>query len=118
MEIVEKQKKRMGRPSKAKPPVTEVVQREKEEQKMKERPEVLEAPKKKEFDPNELREKPSASIAERISESRKSLDHPLQEGQAFFESPDGEILVGNSDSHRMWSRTMNKGQGGWCNKRR
>lgn len=121
METIEKPKKRMGRPPKAKPPITEVVQREEKEQVHEEnqkREEVVATPVKTDFNPEALREKPGPSISERIAESRKSLNQILEEGQAFFETPEGEILIGQSDRDRMWSRTMNNGKGGWCNKRR
>ena len=69
-------------------------------------------------EPVHFKEKSDAPIADRIAESRKALDHPLQPGQAFFESPEGEILVGEADKGKMWSRTMNGGKGGWINPRR
>ena len=53
-----------------------------------------------------------------INESRKALNFPLPAGQKFFESPDGEIIVGEATNDQVWSRRMNKGHGGWVNPRR
>jgi len=53
-----------------------------------------------------------------INESRKALNYPLPAGQKFFESPDGEIIVGEASKDQVWSRRMNKGHGGWVNPRR
>jgi hypothetical protein len=61
---------------------------------------------------------PDPVIAAKIAESRKSLTQPLQPGQQFFETPEGEILVGEEGKGQIWSRTMNGGKGGWANARR
>lgn len=53
-----------------------------------------------------------------IAESRKVLEHPLPANQRFFETPDGEILVGELDKTQAWSHRMNGGKGGWANPRR
>lgn len=53
-----------------------------------------------------------------IAESRKALDHPLQAGQAFFEAPDGHIIVAESDRPHVWYRQGNNGEGMWINPRR
>lgn len=53
-----------------------------------------------------------------IEESRKSLEHPLQVGQAFFEAPDGYIIVGDEKQDRVFYRAGNGGKGYWINKRR
>jgi len=58
------------------------------------------------------------SDTERIAESRKVLDVPLAPGQQFFETPDGEIIIGEADKTAVWSRRMNGGKGGWVNPRR
>lgn len=71
-----------------------------------------------EAEPEPFRERPETPISERIAESRKALNQPLSAGQAFFESPDGEIVIGEENKGRAWSRTMNNGQGGWANPRR
>lgn len=83
----------------------------------KEEPEKVK-PAKKDFDPTEFKEKPQASIADRIAESRKALDEKLDPHQKLFESPDGEIIIGDADKDKAWSRTMNDGKGGWANPKR
>jgi hypothetical protein len=54
----------------------------------------------------------------RIKESRTALDQPLPPGTRFFETPDGEIIVGDAEKSHVWSRRMNGGRGGWVNPRR
>jgi hypothetical protein len=53
-----------------------------------------------------------------VLESRKLLDMPLPAGQRLFETPDGEIILGDETRDRAWSRHMNNGKGGWCNPKR
>lgn len=55
---------------------------------------------------------------QRIKESRSALLQPLPAGQNFFETPDGEIIIGEADREQVWSRRMNGGRGGWVNPRR
>ncbi len=71
---------------------------------------TLDAPKKSEhkMTPNQ----------EAIAESRKVLEIPLDPGQAFFESPDGHIIIGEGERDRAWCRAANGGQGMWINKMR
>lgn len=65
--------------------------------------------------PRRLVERPETPDAIRIAESRKALEHPLAPGQKFFESPDGEIIVGDAEKTHVWSRHMNHGKGGFIN---
>lgn len=53
-----------------------------------------------------------------IQVSRKSLEQVLAEGQAFFEAPDGYIVVGDSTADRVFYRAGNNGRGIWINRRR
>ena len=53
-----------------------------------------------------------------IAESRKLLNVPLQAGQAYFESPEGFIMIDEATRGRVWCRQANKGQGLWINPRR
>jgi hypothetical protein len=69
-------------------------------------------------EPRRFEEKPAAPEAVRIAESRKSLNETLGPDQKFFESPEGEIIVGPADKNEVWSRHMNGGRGGWVNPRR
>lgn len=78
--------------------------------------ETVVAPVKRDMKP--LSEKKEISYPAHIAESRKALLHPLEPGQKFFESPDGEIIVGEADKGHVWSRRMNNGKGGWINERR
>jgi hypothetical protein len=47
----------------------------------------------------------------------KALD-PLGPGQAYFEAPDGTIVVGEDTKDSVWYRALNKGKGGWINRKR
>lgn len=76
---------------------------------------VPEAPK---HEPRRPVEKKEPTYADHIAESRKALDQPLAPGQQFFESPDGEIIIGEADKTHIWSRRMNNGRGGFVNPRR
>lgn len=69
-------------------------------------------------EPVRFQEKPDAPDAVRIADSRKALEQPLEPGQKFFETPDGEIIIGEADKNHIWSRHMNNGHGGWVNPRR
>ena len=53
-----------------------------------------------------------------VAESRKQLLIPLQPGQAYFEAPDGFIIIGEAD--RPWAlyRQGNDGKGMRINQRR
>jgi hypothetical protein len=53
-----------------------------------------------------------------IAESRKLLETPLSPGQAFFESPEGFVMVDEETRGRVWCRQANKGQGLWINSKR
>jgi hypothetical protein len=65
-----------------------------------------------------VRESAPLSHAERIAESREALKHDLSPGQAFFEAPDGFIIVGDADRDHVLYRQGNNGQGMRINKRR
>lgn len=56
--------------------------------------------------------------AERIAESRKSLDTVLLPSQKFFESPEGYIVIGEADKGSIWCRQANRGKGMEINPRR
>jgi hypothetical protein len=60
----------------------------------------------------------SAAHQKRIAESREALKHPPEPGQAFFEAPDGYVIVGEADRAHVWYRYGNGGQGMWINPRR
>lgn len=57
----------------------------------------------------------SSELGKRIAESRKALETPLEPGQAFFESPEGFIQVGEADAPHVWCRHANGGKGMWIN---
>jgi hypothetical protein len=46
-----------------------------------------------------------------VAESRKALLQPLGAGQAFFEAPDGYIVVGEADRPHAIYRQGNNGRG-------
>lgn len=48
----------------------------------------------------------------------KSNVNKLGEGQAYFEAPDGSILIGDAVHDRLWYRAGNNGRGMWINKKR
>lgn len=66
----------------------------------------------------DFKEKPPASDAERIAESRRALDQKLAPGQCFFEAPDGYVMIGEADRPHAWYREGNGGHGCWINPRR
>lgn len=62
--------------------------------------------------------KPLTAEQKDIANSRESLNHPLDAGQAFFESPSGYIIVAQADRDRVWCQKENKGKGMWINPKR
>ena len=48
----------------------------------------------------------------------KNNVNPLGTGEAYFEAPDGTILVGSENADRLWYRAGNGGRGMWINKKR
>lgn len=69
-------------------------------------------------DPSTMGERPAASWAQQIVESRKALSHPLPPGMAFFEAPDGYILMGEDTKDHILLRGYDNGKGLLINKRR
>lgn len=65
-------------------------------------------------EPVRFQEKPPQSAEDRIAESRKALLNPLAAGQKYFETPDGEIIIGEAEKNEIWSRRLNA----WVNPRR
>jgi hypothetical protein len=59
-------------------------------------------------------------IAEKVVEAvlNPKVLEPLSDGQAYFEAPDGTIIIGDDSRDQVWYRQMNKGKGGWINKQR
>ena len=60
-----------------------------------------------------LRQRPPASFAEQLAESREALKEPLQPGMKFFESPQGFIIVAEATQHKVWCPQENGGKGMW-----
>lgn len=54
----------------------------------------------------------------KIKDSRKALLHHLEDGQAFFESPEGYIVIGETGKDHVWCRAANNGKGMKINKMR
>lgn len=73
------------------------------------KPEPPAAPKK---------QKPLTEEQVRIADSRKSLESPLAEGMAFFESPEGYIIVAESTRPHVWCGKANDGKGMFINPKR
>lgn len=48
----------------------------------------------------------------------KPILEPLGVGQAYFEAPDGTILIGESSKPHLWYRAGNDGKGMWINPKR
>lgn len=68
-------------------------------------------------------------VKEEVNETEKETEvevltpeapklEPLSEGQAYFEAPDGTIIVGESSKDHVWYRGLNDGKGGFINKKR
>lgn len=53
-----------------------------------------------------------------IQESSKPKLEPLGAGQAYFEAPDGTVLIGEDSREQIWYRAGNNGKGMWINKKR
>lgn len=47
----------------------------------------------------------------------KVLD-PLGPGQAYFEAPDGTVIIGEDTKDQVWYRALRNGKGGWINRKR
>lgn len=43
---------------------------------------------------------------------------PLEPGQAYFESPEGFVMVGDADKPHIWCRAANGGKGMYINPKR
>lgn len=56
--------------------------------------------------------------AARIADSRRSLEAPLPEGMAFFESPEGYIVVAEATRPDVWCNKANNGKGMRINPKR
>ena len=82
--------------------------------------EAPQAPVEKPEPRDDVRLKESAPLTQvqRIAESRKALEHPLGPNQAFFEAPDGFVIVSDADKDHVLYRQGNNGKGMWINKRR
>lgn len=104
-----------SKPKKAK----EVVHHGKEEKK-DQAAGVLKAPPEKSgvINPDELRDRlknhAAPTLAERIADSRKALEHPVPQGQRLFETHDGEIIIGPEDRSQVWVDRLNNGKGAWA----
>jgi hypothetical protein len=122
------EKRKPGRPKKIKEIISNGQETQGKEEGLLEQSvpvqEVAIAKKQKEVDQPKPEREPVRYVdsvlsdAQRIAESRKALNYPLSPGQKFFETPDGEIIVGEADKTSVWSRRMNGGKGGWVNPRR
>lgn len=53
-----------------------------------------------------------------ILNSREALKHPLAAGQGYFESPEGFIIVAQSDRDRVWCQKAAGGKGMFINPKR
>lgn len=53
-----------------------------------------------------------------IAESRKLLDVPLAPGQAYYESPEGFIVIDEASRGRVMCRLANNRKGMWINPKR
>lgn len=66
----------------------------------------------------EVKVVPSVKREETKKEIVETVLEPLGPHQAYFESPEGEIITGDANKDQIWSRKTNGGKGGWINKRR
>lgn len=74
--------------------------------------------------------KPKEIVHEEVKEEKKEMPvlkqaepvkeklEPLQPGQKYFESPDGEVIIGEIDKQQIWYRKGNNGKGCFINPRR
>jgi flagellar biosynthesis GTPase FlhF len=54
---------------------------------------------------------PAKTMAEQVAESRKALKQPLAPGMAFYESPEGFVVVGEASRGTVWCHQANHGKG-------
>lgn len=69
-------------------------------------------------DPSTLKEKRVPTFEEKRIESRKLLEQPVPPGMAYFESPEGYVMIGEAKNGTIWCRDSNDGKGQWINQRR
>ena len=77
--------------------------------------------KEKEAEVNDVKTDATPELTpehQRIAESRKALEYPLDAGQQFFEAPDGFIIVAEADRQHVMYRQGNGGKGMMINQRR
>lgn len=113
---METQTKKRGRPRKAKEVIENGMQEERQEGQTVTTAEVPNGMTVVITEPEPIRfkENPPQSDVDRIAESRKALSQVLPPGQKFFETPDGEIIIGEESKNEVWSRRLNA----WINPRR
>ncbi len=106
----------MPRGIKSKPVVTPKVQKPEPIAKVKEVKEIahVREEKKEEIKKDVLREVEPVGV--QVPKVQK-LD-PLGPGQAYFEAPDGTVLVGEADKAQLWYRAGNGGKGMFINQKR
>ena len=67
---------------------------------------------------NEVVEAAKPEKAPAASEPAKPKLEPLAVGQAYFEAPDGTIIIGDETKNEIWYRAGNGGKGMFINKKR
>jgi len=65
-----------------------------------------------------LKDKRGQTLEERIADSRRALGQPAPQGHRYFETHDGEIILGEADQEQIWSDRLNGGKGAWVLPRR
>lgn len=71
-----------------------------------------------------LTEKGVVNVDVREEETKEVLKpeapklEPLAPGQAYFEAPDGTVIIGEDTKNEIWYRSLNDGKGGWINRKR
>lgn len=107
-------------PKASKPKKAKEVVHHGQEEKKEQATGVLKAPPEKSgvINPDELKERlkhhAEPTLADRIADSRKALEQPLEPGQRLFETHDGEIIIGSDDRSQVWVDRLNNGKGGWA----
>jgi hypothetical protein len=98
-------------------PIQEVAHGKKEKEEKSKKSDVLSPESSGVIDPADmkarLRARGTQSPVERIADSRKALEHPCPPGMKFFETHDGEIIVGDGELGQVWCDRLQGGKGAW-----
>jgi len=103
-----------GIPNKKKEEVKEAIIDEAKEEAA---PVLVETPKAPPI-PEETENPAGNIIIPELPKPEKPKLEPLSVGQAYFEAPDGTVVIADATKDQTWYRAGNHGKGMWINKKR